>query len=385
MLHDLAVDCDLVAGAEPRDAGEVLHVAQANDATLQVALRRAHADRAGEVPVLLQRGLRCAVGPDDAVDAEVQIIRLIAKISAVRGTRGAVGETLTEAVVPELPDEAALQSVEALDRVPVVGEAAVAVAHRVRVLAHDEGHLGRFLPLGPADDVGDLRVHRAEHIGGRLRAVPVEEDRTFVVQWPARVVAADPCRQRVVRSAVPRLVAERPHDDARMVLVALHHPRATVDPHVHVLRVVAEAEDVRVGLDVRLVDDVEAELVAQVVEARVVGHVRGAHHVESELLHQHEVIAHLFERDHPTGVRVEVVTVHAAQQDRLAVDEEVATPDLDPPEPDRDRRSVVQVAFGIEQRDLQLIPVGLLGRPRHDVGDLRVQAHGMTAKPICAA
>ena len=243
--------------------------------------------------MLLQRGLRCAVGPDHAVDAEVHVVRLIAEVAAVRGTRRAVGELLTEAVVPELPDEAALQSVEALDRVPVVGEAAVAVAHRVRVLAHDEGHLGRFLALGPAHDVGDLRVHRAEHVGGRLRAVPVEEDRTFVVQRPARVVAADPCRERVVRGAVARLVAERPHDDARMVLVALHHARAAVDPRVHVLRVVAEAEDVRVGLDVRLVDDVEAELVAQVVEARVVGRVRGAHRVEAELLHQHEVVAHL--------------------------------------------------------------------------------------------
>ena len=92
VLHDLAVDRDLVAGAEPRDAGEVLHVAQADDAALEVALRRAHADRAREVPVLLQRGLRCAVGPDHAVDAEVHVVGLITEIAAVRGAGGAVGE-----------------------------------------------------------------------------------------------------------------------------------------------------------------------------------------------------------------------------------------------------------------------------------------------------
>ena len=102
-----------------------------------------------------------------------------------------------------------------------------------------------------------------------------------------------------------------------MVLVALHHARAAVDPCVHVLRVVAEAEDERVRLDVRLVDDVEAELVAQVVEARVVRGVRRAHRVEAELLHEHEVGAHLLDRHDPTGVRIEVVPVDAAEQHRL--------------------------------------------------------------------
>jgi hypothetical protein len=55
-----------------------------------------------------------------------------------------------------------------------------------------------------------------------------------------------------------------------MVLVALHHAGAAVDPCVHVLRIVAEAEDERVRLDVRFVDDIEPELVADVVQARIV-------------------------------------------------------------------------------------------------------------------
>ena len=51
-----------------------------------------------------------------------------------------------------------------LDRLPIVREAAVAVPHRVGVLAHDERPIS-LAGLRPADDLLDLRVHGTDHVG----------------------------------------------------------------------------------------------------------------------------------------------------------------------------------------------------------------------------
>ena len=317
--------------------------------------------------MLRERGFRLPVGPDDAVDAEVHVgpldgvARSVVPVAGVGEAGRAVAEALTQPVVPELPDEAALQSVVRFDRVPVLGEAAVAVAHGVRVLAHDQRQVGTFLVFGPAHDVGDLRVHRAQHVGDVLAAGPVAEDRALVVQGSGRVVAADPRREGVVSGAVAGLVAEGPHDDARMVLVALHHPSAAVHPRVHVPRIVAEAEDVRMRLDVGLVDHVHAELVAEVVEAGIVGCVCGAHRVESVLLHEHEIRPHLVDSHDASGVGVEVVPIDATQQHRRAVHEELAPANVETPESDPEDRVVAYVAVGIDEIHAQPVAARDLG------------------------
>ena len=68
-----------------------------------------------------------------------------------------------DAVVEPLPDEAALETVVLLEEFPVVGEASVAIAHRVRVFAGNE----RTFPLSlerPFFDKVVLGVHRADDV-----------------------------------------------------------------------------------------------------------------------------------------------------------------------------------------------------------------------------
>ena len=173
------------------------------------------------------------------------------------------GRGWIEAVVPPLPDEPALQAGRRFDGVPVLGEGAVAVAHRVRELAHDQraaaaarSARGRRSP--------DRRVHRADEVAAALVLGPVPADRALVVERARRVVAADPRGGRVVVGAVARLVAQRPGDDRRVVLVAQDHPGDALDPRGQVARVVAQRALERVGLDVRLGDHVQPELVGQV-------------------------------------------------------------------------------------------------------------------------
>ncbi len=123
-----------------------------------------------------------------------------------------------------------------------------------------------------------------------------------------------------------------------MVLVALHHadravevrhPPCGIIPQGHV-RIVAHA----VGLDVRLVDDVQAVLVGQLVPAGIVGIVGSADRVDVELLHQPDVLEHALVRHDVTGQRIVLVTIDPFDGDRNAVDEQLAVGDLHPTESD---------------------------------------------------
>ena len=161
-----------IGRGDVRQVGEPHPVVDREPAVL--VARHAHGRR--ELLVLPHRRLRCAIGPHQAVAAEVPVVRLVAEHAAVRPPLGAVRRALDEPVVPPLPDEAALQPVRVLDRVPVVGERPVAVAHRVRVLAQDQRTV-LSSRLGVFDDGADRRVHRAHDVGRVMSAVPVLGDR----------------------------------------------------------------------------------------------------------------------------------------------------------------------------------------------------------------
>src|SRR5690606_37193388 len=108
---------------------------------------------------------------------EVPVVGLVTEVPAVGPVRRPVLGGDGDAVVEHLPDEAALQAVVGLDRRPVVGEVAAAVAHGVGVLAHDERAVVGGRP-GPLDDAVDRRVHGADDVGGGVPAGPVRVDRT---------------------------------------------------------------------------------------------------------------------------------------------------------------------------------------------------------------
>ena len=80
-----------------------------------------------------------AVGPDQAVGAEVLVVGHVAEVAAVGPVVLALGVGLLDAVVEPLPDEAALEAVVGLEGLEIFVEAAVAVAHGVGELAEDEG------------------------------------------------------------------------------------------------------------------------------------------------------------------------------------------------------------------------------------------------------
>ncbi len=224
--------------------------------------------------------MRRPVGPDQAVGAEVRVVRLVAEVAAVAPVLAPVLVGHADPVVDPLPDESTLESAVAIEGCEIVGEPAVRVAHCMGVLAED--HRPWIVAAREGLDVGDLRVHRTDDVGRRLAARPVPPDRPLVVERTRWVARAHPPGGSVVVRAVAALVPERPEDHRRMVLVALDHVLRAREERGGIARIAAQLVVAVVGLGIRLVDDVEPVSVAEVEPVRVVRIVRGADGVDVE-------------------------------------------------------------------------------------------------------
>ena len=348
----LAVDGQLPFAPVAVEAREEVPVANAEPSAAQ----RVDAHRLRKELQLVQRGMGGAVGPHDSVGAEVRVVPHLAEVAAVGPVLPAAAVDLADAVVDPLPDEAALQRRVAVERREVVGQAAVRVAHRMRVLAHDDRPRIVVAPGVRLDRV-DLRVHRAHDVRGCAAAGPIAPDRPLVVERPRCIALSHPPGGGIVVRPVPALVAERPEDDARMVLVALDHVLDPLDERPGVARVVAQLVVEGVRLGVCLVHHVEAVPVAEVEPVRVVGVVRRACCVDVEPLHQPRVRLHRRARQRAAAGVVVVVPVDAADPDRLAVHEQLPVAHLDPPKAGADGDRLAACP------QLERVESGLLGRP----------------------
>ena len=83
-----------------------------------------------------------------------------------------------------------------------------------------------------------------------------------------------------------------------------------------------------VTLEVRLGGEIDTVFVAEVVPTWIVGIVAGAHGIDVELLHDADILDHTLDADDIAPIRVEFVTVGTLDEDRLAIDEQLASTDL---------------------------------------------------------
>ena len=194
------------------------------------------------------------------------------------------------------------------------------------------------------------------------------EHGALVVQRAGRIVGADPPRERIVVHPVTAFVAEAPFDDAGMVAVALHHSCPALDECAAVPRVVADAGVVGVALDVRLVDHVHAQFVAEVVEGSVVGVVRGANGGDVVGAHHLEIGADIGRGERLTAVGMMVVAVHTVDPDRLAVHQQLPADHFHPLDTDALRGGFQHRTVGADQFDGGLVQRRRFRRPCRRLG-----------------
>ena len=220
--------------------------------------------------------------------------------------------------------------------------------------------------------LGLVGIHRADDVGARVAAT------RFVLHRPRRLMRAHPRRHRVMVPAVARLVAQRPDDDARMVLVALHHackaryecgpPRARLGE----VSLIAQ-EEAAVRLDVCFIDDVEPNGVAELEPLAVVWVVRAADGVDRVRLHQLRIEQHALPRHGLAVVWAVVMAVDAAKRNRAAVEMHEALLDRHHAQSDPARFAVDQRAVLVPQLDEQRVEIWRLRGPQPRVVKCRVK------------
>ena len=152
-------------------------------------------------------------------------------------------------------------------------------------------------------------VHGGDNVDGIGVAVLLVVDRTTIELVSLGVHRAD-------IAAITALVAHRPYNDAGVVALLHHQALNTVNVGRLPCRVVGDQGDIAdileaVALHIGLGDQHDAILIAQLVEARVIGIVRGAHRVDVVLLHELQVAAHAIETHGAALVIIVIVAVDA--------------------------------------------------------------------------
>ena len=124
------------------------------------------------------------------------------------------------------------------------------------------------------------------------------------------------------------------------------------------------------ALDVRLVDNVQAQLVRHLVEIGVIGIVRGANGIEIKLFHQSQVLEDFIEAIGLSTCGTVVVSIHSLNQYGLAVDQKLSVGDFDVAESDG---AIVHIYCGSssraspDQNRTESIQFRVLVRPGEDV------------------
>ena len=366
---DLAVGLDDVAAGEVRQIAEgapVFHRYASGGEILEI--HRAGPHRGVDLFDLEGVGVGLAVGRNQSVREEVAVVSepRRAEVAAV-GPVGAPHLVAgAERLVDEVPDEPALKRIVALDDLPVAGEAAHAVAHRVGVFHENErAHRAlRRAALGVVLEPVGTHVHRGHDV--HVRPLPG----ALVENRPRRIGGPDPVGGAVEDEPVAGLVSERPDDDRRVVAVALDHSPGAVEMRFEPLRPPGERDaglvTHPVGLDVRFVHHVEAVLVGQLVEPGNVGVVGRADGVDVQLLHPPDVFEHQILVYHVPLFGMVFVPIHAPQHQRTAVHREPGAAYLDPPEPDPHRRGLDGcAAFVLDAQGESIDRRGLRGPRPH--------------------
>ncbi|MPM09841.1 hypothetical protein SDC9_56164 [bioreactor metagenome] len=344
-------------------------------------------------------GFAGTIGKHQAIEAEVVIGGLITEIPSIPPSSSPflIGGRISsgpdrppllidqDSLVDPIPDEASLNAARRADGFPVIGKASVGVAHRMAVLAHDQGPVvvTALRVVVPSLDERNGRIHRRDDISGKastfetLQGVgslaPFGTIGSFVVNGTGGVVPPQPAGTGVLVVTVPGLIAQRPDNDRGVVVVTPDHPlhpfEETGGPHF----ITADTVVICVGLYIGLVHDIQAVAVAQLVPDAVVGIMAGAHGIEVVLLHQPDILHHALDRQRLGHILVVLVTVHTLDQHALAVDQKLSFGNLHPPQ--ADWKSPVLII----KREADIIQCRLLAAPKQGL----VDREGGDTPPAC--
>ena len=303
--------------------------------------------------------VRIAVRTEKPVIAEVLVPVAVAVIEIPGVCENLLPVFLIiDGLVDKIPDESSLVSGIFSYQIPIFLETAFGISHGMGVLDLNQRALRvvftifyhiRIPPVHRGIDIRDLKT-------------PV----LLVNQKPRRVHGLDgfPCRPEIF--TVSCLIAERPEYYRRVVFVNLHIVGVTRHVRILVCRILGNTE-IRihhpVGLHVGLRHHVKPVFVTEIVPIRIVRIMACPYGIDVELLHQTDILLHVFLRYEITTVRIHFMPVHAFEEYRLPVHQHVAAVQLDTAETDVLPYCFNLTSVAVIQGEQRFIKVRGLGIP----------------------
>ena len=211
---------------------------------------------------------------------------------------------VAQTLIHEVPDIATLVFGILADDVPILLEATHRVTHGMGILTLYQRTgivcLGIFLAVLIA------HIHRTEDV---CLAVVAS---LLILHRTSRIVSLHPVVGLLEIGAIAGLIAQRPDNDAGVVLerhhialLALYMSLGIVGTLGQSLVTITHA----VALDIRLCRQIDAILVAEVVPTGIVGIVAGAYGIDIQILHDLDVLNHALHGDDIATVGIELMTV----------------------------------------------------------------------------
>src|SRR3954468_18348571 len=103
-----------------------------------------------------------------------------------------------------------------------------------------------------------------------------------------------------------------------MIFVALDHPNGAVEVSLSPIRIAGQAalpETHPMTFNVRLVDEIKAVAIAEIIPRRLIRIMRATHRVDVELLHALDVDFHAFNRDRLAAIGIEFMAIDPLEED----------------------------------------------------------------------
>ena len=262
---------------------------------------------------------------EKSVTVEVIVGRVIAVVVTSVGIYlSAIGLLLVKSLINEVPDISTLELRVLTHEVPIVAETAARVTHSVRILTLDK-RLLVLLVLRVFLRTPLRKIHRTENIRCITTMTSLILHRTAWVNGLYPIV----CSLEVL--AVTCLVTKTPNNDCRVIAIYVDIVLVTLKDRLCKQLMICKrilVIEVSVTLDVSLSSHIDAIFITKVIPYRIIRIVTGTNGIDIKLLHALDVQNHTLTGNDITAVRIKLVTVHALDIYRLAIDKELRVLDF---------------------------------------------------------
>ena len=275
---------------------EVQMILQRNPAVGQIS--RSHAQRAQHVLVFQQAGMGRTVGGHQAVGAEVAVVQHLTEVATIAIALPAL-VILADGgrMIAPLPHERAADARLALHQAEIILQVSRPVAHGMAILAHDIGLAHRML-AEIAIDFLQRWIHAAVQI--QIAAVDIapfrREGRALIVRQAGRIKPLCPGQRVFKVHAHAGLVTHGINHHAGAVLIADRHALHAIQHHrakgwiirhavVFLIIGVPAGGHHAMALQISLVQHINAQFIAQLIEQRRLRIMTGTDGVDIVRLH----------------------------------------------------------------------------------------------------